>query len=354
MMGAQQSRSSSLVGVHAPAVTLACRHDAEALIGRLLEALVATGEGDQAQYYRLVQGPNGLLVSRFVHVGRSSTRLALEERLANVPAELRREVGTGAADPIRVHAAETSTFVEQSALIPDALFRGGRLRRWLEDEPEAGDFARLVIADQGQLAGIVRLFRSPGAPPFSSTIRRRLASHVDALRSAVVALARADALGPNCAGALLVRADGELEFASPAGRQYLEFGDFATSLREHVRGLAAHPDSTPVMVLDSVAAARLIRLEGEPGFRYLVHLWPLVPCSVSPTVSLTVAEREVAELAAAGANLREIARLRGAALGTVKNQLKQVYARLGVSSRVELAHVLDVGASTKPPSSALL
>lgn len=51
---------------------------------------------------------------------------------------------------------------------------------------------------------------------------------------------------------------------------------------------------------------------------------------------LTPAEREVAYLALKGFDGAEIARLRGAAPGTVRAQLARVYAKAGVSSRAEL------------------
>lgn len=54
---------------------------------------------------------------------------------------------------------------------------------------------------------------------------------------------------------------------------------------------------------------------------------------------LTPAESEVALLALKGFEIAEIARLRGAAQGTVRAQLTKVYAKAGVSSRVELLSI---------------
>jgi len=51
---------------------------------------------------------------------------------------------------------------------------------------------------------------------------------------------------------------------------------------------------------------------------------------------LTAAESEVALLTLKGFDVAEIARLRGAAAGTVRAQLTRVYSKAGVSSRAQL------------------
>jgi DNA-binding CsgD family transcriptional regulator len=55
---------------------------------------------------------------------------------------------------------------------------------------------------------------------------------------------------------------------------------------------------------------------------------------------LTRREREVAGLAAAGASSREIAAKLVLSVRTVDNHLQNVYSKLGVASRDELARVL--------------
>ncbi|MBB4121948.1 helix-turn-helix transcriptional regulator [Martelella radicis] len=52
---------------------------------------------------------------------------------------------------------------------------------------------------------------------------------------------------------------------------------------------------------------------------------------------LTPAEREVGLLALKGLDISEIARLRGAAQGTVRAQLTRIYAKAGVSGRAQFA-----------------
>jgi DNA-binding CsgD family transcriptional regulator len=54
---------------------------------------------------------------------------------------------------------------------------------------------------------------------------------------------------------------------------------------------------------------------------------------------LTKGEGEVALFALKGCDIAEIARLRGAAAGTIRSQLSQVYAKAGVSSQAALVSV---------------
>ena len=56
--------------------------------------------------------------------------------------------------------------------------------------------------------------------------------------------------------------------------------------------------------------------------------------------SLTVAERAVANLAVSGHSDREIAELRSVSISTVRNELHQAYAKLGINSRFELASMM--------------
>jgi DNA-binding CsgD family transcriptional regulator len=60
--------------------------------------------------------------------------------------------------------------------------------------------------------------------------------------------------------------------------------------------------------------------------------------------SLRPAEREIAELLVAGCSNAEIAQRRGTSPRTVANQIARIFETLGVSSRVQLARRLALGA----------
>lgn len=78
--------------------------------------------------------------------------------------------------------------------------------------------------------------------------------------------------------------------------------------------------------------ARLDRLTG------LVEVLPVVPQSLGPL--LTSREREVAVLAARGESNRTIAEEMGLSVRTVEGHLYQVFSKLGITSRSELAGLL--------------
>lgn len=65
---------------------------------------------------------------------------------------------------------------------------------------------------------------------------------------------------------------------------------------------------------------------------------------------LTKGEGEVALFALKGCDIAEIARLRGAAVGTIRSQLSQIYAKAGVSSQAMLVSSFIDDLLDKPPT----
>jgi DNA-binding CsgD family transcriptional regulator len=82
-------------------------------------------------------------------------------------------------------------------------------------------------------------------------------------------------------------------------------------------------------------------MEGASGSRYFVTVERVRSLRLTARVWLSDRQIAVAEYAAAGATVDEIARALGISSHTVKTHLKTVYERLGVASRVELAEVLS-------------
>ena len=78
---------------------------------------------------------------------------------------------------------------------------------------------------------------------------------------------------------------------------------------------------------------RAFRVEHE-GEEFLVLS---VPDVAESTSTLTPAEREIARAIVDGASNAEIARRRGTSLRTVANQVASILARLGASSRAQVA-----------------
>ncbi|HEX6245181.1 MAG TPA: helix-turn-helix transcriptional regulator [Polyangiales bacterium] len=87
-----------------------------------------------------------------------------------------------------------------------------------------------------------------------------------------------------------------------------------------------------------------IALDAE---EYWVLRYPL--CAWELPGGLTAAEQEIALAILAGHSRREVARARGTSVRTVSNLLSQVFRKLGVRSRIELAARLS--AIRLPPRS---
>ncbi len=77
---------------------------------------------------------------------------------------------------------------------------------------------------------------------------------------------------------------------------------------------------------------------GKEDREYLVLSYPL-PAPAIPE-GLTLAEREIAILLVRGLSSRAVAVHRGVSVHTVANQIRSLYSKLGVSSRVELLRAL--------------
>jgi DNA-binding CsgD family transcriptional regulator len=106
-----------------------------------------------------------------------------------------------------------------------------------------------------------------------------------------------------------------------------------TAAARSYRAAGRHPSAN---ASQEQAAALAAACQGArtPG------LGPAMPASV-----LTPREREVAMLAAMEASSREIATRLHLSIRTVDNHLGRIYAKLGVSSRAQLATLLEIGAS---------
>jgi len=156
----------------------------------------------------------------------------------------------------------------------------------------------------------------------------------------VTVLTRADRIereALDTATHFVVSADGHIAFTTRQGESWL-----TPSRRARIGELVRRADRTPLFetahVIDG-ARATLLRLHGA-SVVYLVTLVARTAPELAPDHLLTPRQREVAEYAVAGATVREIAESLATSPETVRQHLKEVYRRLGVASRLELAQRL--------------
>jgi DNA-binding CsgD family transcriptional regulator len=140
---------------------------------------------------------------------------------------------------------------------------------------------------------------------------------------------------------------GEVEMASDEGLRWLEEVEVRPALRVAVLGLRSSDVGQVTLQVRSargtLAPVTFVRLLGRMGDRFLAT--PLDVATAQPTPDttrrlLTPAQRAVSDLLLTGATLAEIADALGVSAETVKSHTKNIYARLGVGSRVELARAL--------------
>ena len=140
---------------------------------------------------------------------------------------------------------------------------------------------------------------------------------------------------------LIVHPNGAVAHVSEFAQEWLANELFVTPLHARLRKLEADSESTAGEEIRPLnAATRIVRLEGPDGVRYLVTVAPLGVAQADPSGALSPREREVAAGAVAGATAAEIARTLGSSQETVRTQLKAIYRKLDVSSRIELARAL--------------
>jgi DNA-binding CsgD family transcriptional regulator len=115
--------------------------------------------------------------------------------------------------------------------------------------------------------------------------------------------------------------------------------------RSRPRRSARVPDAAPLLI-KLVAAARTLAIEERAqglAFRLAGETEQLAPfqitCFLAATqerVRLTPAEQSVAEMLCEGMSLARIAHQRGVSSNTVKTQVRQVFRKFNVDSRVAL------------------
>lgn len=117
-------------------------------------------------------------------------------------------------------------------------------------------------------------------------------------------------------------------------------GDPGPDVTGLVRRLVQHGPQHGTLLHEGLQL-RARRFDG-PVPTYLVDVGPRVPLQLGADADLTPTQRQVAEYAAVGATVAEIARSLESAQETVRTHLREVYRRLDVANRVELARALEV------------
>lgn len=200
------------------------------------------------------------------------------------------------------------------------------------------DQVRMMVYFRGRHVGWIGAMRTGGDRPFGDRDLRRLRRVSASIRSALVhAEALSNAASPQEACDLVLDTQGRVELASVSAAPILEHPEREPMLAQWVRDVERGRE--PLRVLAGMSV-HWSRLSGSMGSRYLLHLEPAEAVTLLPAVGLSRTQRAVAEYAAAGAHVREIAEVLGVAPTTVRTHLRAVYTTLEVANRAELARAL--------------
>ena len=314
------------------------------LRGRLLRAVAEIGEVDFALFYNLVEVEGRTYVGDWQAVGDDGVCHRILRPYTREPWPGASHLQAKRPDP-----RATRAFLEWNALMPRHDVESTEFFQRVYAPHHLGDQIRLLVYHGPRFIGWIGGVRRHGAPPFSRRERRRLKELVEVC---VDGFTTADLLAkqgqPNEPGYLVVSEQGRVEMVSQTARPWLERPQFLDALREAVSEYAAGRLPTSRAVIRE-AEARVLRMEGDGQVRYLVHVLPTRTLRLGAASGLPPAERELAQMAVCGATVQQMAQATGRSPETVRSYLRNVYDRMEVASRVELARALDAEELTPRP-----
>ncbi len=302
-----------------------------------LRALQRVLEADAAGFYSVAEAGGALRLANACSVGsdaflRASALIRQHEDALAMPPSVR--------DFRRPRRRETQSFLEDTALAPREVLEQTPLFRQCLAPAGITHQIRLLAYDDERFVGWIGLVRGAGAPAFTAADRQTLEPLVAPVARALAVADRMErGAAPEEAGEVLLRPDGAVDSASRRGQAWLDEPGLAERLAHVVRALDARPDA-PTSVLVGPAEIQVVRLDGADAMRYLAQIRPSGPLTVAPDRRLTARQREVARYAAVGATNREIAEALGLGIETVRTYVREIYRRLDIGNRVELARVM--------------
>ena len=306
--------------------------DAKGQFASLMRTLLSEADADAGMFFRLGISRSEPRLANVLCTNEHAERL--HEKCASDPS---RYLGTTAQLTRVAGALERTNFLELSASLTREEFES---RPIFEAFTFAGltDQIRLFAFEGNRHIGTVVALRS-SPPHFSPRERRRLKPLVGdwiRLTRGIDALSSSQEPSDTRIVAIVSPTGGVELVSGAAARRFVDA--HAGEIRRWIRACdrSRHADGEVVL---GAFRAWVVRVDGPPGVRYVVSAERLEPFEVSPSATLTRTQRSVAKAALAGMTNAEIASDLGMSAQTVKAHLRNIYLRLGVSSRLELAAV---------------
>lgn len=193
---------------------------------------------------------------------------------------------------------------------------------------------RCVVYRARSLIGCVSIFHRDHAP-LRARKRRAWRSLRAELESALIAQDAEDRAYETLRGQIVAAEDGRIELASWSLQDRVAPEDVARAIE------AARSSRFAESAVVRGSEMRVSPLYAAQRSSLLIEVSPAPPIALAPDAWLTPMQRRVAVDAATGATVGEISKSIHSGAETVRSHLREVYRRLGVASRLELAQVLE-------------
>ena len=289
----------------------------------MLRQVLAAAHADAAIYFSVSEVGGRAVIAESEVIGHPKAERFIETLIGRP--------GVLSLERLRNPDALDSRSFQEGAALPSAF--GDELV-----DAGVADRIRLLVYEGRRFAGWVGALRmsTSEARPFSRADRRRLSGLIEPVTRSVLEADRvARATLPAAKGFAVVTVGGEVEYCSAEGAAWLGRPRFTETLRRRM-WLGAEATSFAV----ELAEARMTPMIGRRSPPLLLLELSRARSVEATAVRLSPAQREVANFAASGATIPEIAVALGRAPETVRTHLREAYTRLGVSNRVELARAL--------------
>ncbi len=242
--------------------------------------------------------------------------------------------------PPNLDPDEINTFIRVRERYESLPLRDFRKAREIFDKLGIRDQLRAVFVDDNRLLGWLGLLRRDPDYPFSRMCQRSLDDLVPLIKSKLVEaeeLENSAVAERQCA---VFGPDGGILFRSPSLKHWLT-DERRARLQGRIRDFHECKQDHRVDVFDGATVDLLRMLSRDDEVCYLASIDPPRLLTIDPSYWLTNRQLEVARYVMSGATSPEIAAELHVSVETVKSHIKNIFERLDISSRAELAAILS-------------
>ncbi len=228
------------------------------------------------------------------------------------------------------------TFIRTRSHYSVAHLRTYEITQRVFEPLQVSDQLRVLLYDGVQFVGWLGLMRRGDDRGFSAEEKKLAQSVVPELKSGLIAARNLEKGVINDGIFAVLLPDGSIKHASSGFRKWMTF-NYRDYLQRRIRDIDTGRRDRRAIELHTGAEVRVVRLDGPDGVRYLVTVASYEPVRFRPEYHLTERQRDIVKYAVTGQSSREIADSLELSFHTVNTHMKNIYRRLDISTRAELA-----------------